>query len=92
MKKHRKLDSVMLAVALFTLSGAALTYNLSTAAGEDISISLSAFSKSDTSTGSAISEYAVANLTFDEETLAVSVAPTEPRPELLPPVIQPANN
>ncbi len=92
MKKHRKLDSVMLAAALFTVSGAALAYNLSTAAGEDISASLSAFSKSDTSTGSAISECAAANLAFDEETLAVSAVPNEPRPELLPPVILPADN
>ena len=92
MKKHHKLDSIMLSVALFTVSGAALSYNLSTAAREDISSSLSAFSRSNVPTGSAISDYAAVNLTCTEETLAASAVPNEQHPELLPPVILPTDN
>lgn len=87
MRKHPRADNIMLAVALFTVSGAGLIYNLSTAAGEEIAVSLSAIAKTEDARGSAISEYAAANLT-EGEAVAVSVGVTEHvRRDLLPPVI-----
>lgn len=87
MKKHRRADNIMLAVALFTVSGAGLIYNLSTAAGEEIAVSLSGLAKTGEVRGSAISEYAAANL-IEDETVAVSFRPAQsPVYDILPPII-----
>ncbi len=88
--KRRKFDTVMLAVALFTISGAILAYNLRTIGGGELAVSLSELTSYQKPTASAISDYAKANLTSRDSVFAASTPDAPPRSyELLGPIVLP---
>ncbi|MBQ8551191.1 MAG: hypothetical protein IJ428_00090 [Clostridia bacterium] len=88
--KKRRLDTFMLAVALFTVSGACLAYNLHTAESGEIAVSLSELVYYDAVKASAISDAAAANL-FADDSIPAAVEPSAPPHtyELLPPIVTP---
>ncbi len=88
--KHlqRKIDTVMLAVALFSISGAILAYNLHVVGGGEIAVSLSELAAYSSPKASAISEYSAANLNSRDSVFTASVPSSPPRSyELLDPII-----
>jgi len=94
-KKSQKIDTVMLAVALFTVSGAILAYNLQTVSGGEFSVSLSELAAyaEPAIVGpppSAVSACAAAHLD-DGDSVYVSAVPSEPVRtwELLEPIVKP---
>lgn len=76
----RRLDTILLAAGLFTLSGAILCYNLATLGGEEIEAAVRASAKP---SGSYLSEAAMAALESDETEAAETVV------GLLPPIVVP---
>lgn len=86
---YRKFDKIMLAAALFTVSGAVLAYNIHTADGE-LSVSLSDITAYRPAEISLISDAAAVHLTA-EEVIFTAAAPIEaPRDyELLDPIVRP---
>ena len=76
----RKLDTILLAAGLFTLSGAILCYNLATLGGEEIEAAVQASAKP---AGSYLSEAAMAALESDETEVAETAV------GLLPPIVVP---
>ena len=89
-RKSRRFDTFMLAVALFTVSGACLAYNLRTAESGEIAVSLSELVRYDSVKASAVSDIAAANLLADDS-IPVAAEPTAPMRtyELLPPIVTP---
>ena len=75
--KHRKIDRIMLAVSLFTVTGAVLAYNLQTALGGTLTVSLSDLHESVHPLVSAISDSAAAHLTA-RESVYTAAKPSEP--------------
>ncbi len=88
--KSRRFDTFMLAVTLFTVSGACLAYNLHTARSGEIAVSLSELVRYDAVKASAVSDVAAANL-FADDSIPVAAEPSEPirTYELLPPIVIP---
>ncbi|MBE6610852.1 MAG: hypothetical protein E7632_00050 [Ruminococcaceae bacterium] len=85
--KRRKFDTVMLAVALFTLSGAILAYNLRTVGSGELAVSLSELTDI-TAKDSLISDAAMANLTTEDSVFAAASPSAPPRDyEILAPII-----
>lgn len=85
MKKQRKRETVILALLLFAISGVSLGYNLITASGGAVSVSLGELLGEGESV---ISASARAHLEGDS--IAVGVAPTLTETEaLLPPIVTP---
>jgi len=89
MIKRMKLDTVLFAAAMITISGACLAYNIRTAETGELTASLSELAAiSDVREIGVVSAAAVARLGYNEA-IAVSATPTEVVSErvLLPPVI-----
>lgn len=90
MHKQRKADHILLAVALFAISGASLAYNIRTAESGDISVSLSELVEYEGEKASAISEYTAANITYSDAVAAAAKPAAPPSSyELLPPILTP---
>lgn len=88
MSKRHKIDTLLLAVALFVTSGAVLAYNVSTSDGGGISVSLSELTASDAVSVSLIHDAAAENLLND--TVLVGAVPEEaPVGATLPPIVTP---
>ena len=80
----RRLDTILLAAGLFTLSGAILCYNLATLGGEEIEAAVqAAVQASAKPAGSYLSEAAMAALESDETEVAETAV------GLLPPIVVP---
>lgn len=87
MPKRRRIDTFLLAGALFVTTGAILAYNIYSSDGGDVSVSLSDLLSKDTVSASLLSECAASHLSEDE-TVYTSVMPTK-HPTLLPPIVTP---
>ncbi len=100
MNRHSRLESILLTVTLLAVSGGILSYNILTAEGGDISVSLSdligANSEGDGDAigtgGEAISAFAagviLASDTGEVIPVMAGAAPVPPE-ELLPPIVRP---
>lgn len=89
MPKRHRLDTVLLAVALFATTGAVLAYNIYSSDGGGISVSLSDMIRTEKSSELLITECAVEIL--ENGTLYTSAAPEDAAtlPTLLPPIVTP---
>ncbi len=88
MSKRRKIDTLLLAVALFVTSGAVLAYNVITSDGGGISVSLSELTMDDVVSVSLIHDAAAENL--QNGTVFVGAVPEEaPVGATLPPIVTP---
>ena len=76
--KRIKIDTVMLAAALFTVTGAILAYNLKTVGGGELAVSLSEL-RDITARQSAISDAALANLAAEESVFTAAPPSAPPR-------------
>lgn len=77
--KHRKIDRIMLAVLLFTVSGAVLAYNLHTADDGTLAVSLTELLRP---SACAVSDHAAAHL-LARDSVFTSAAPSAPPQENL---------
>ena len=94
MKKRKKLDTVILALTLFAVSGGILAYNIHTVESGELAVSFYDLVKSSTTKNSAISSFAEANLLRDDSIFTGTVPHETPADtlvsnELLPPMITP---
>ena len=90
MSSYRRLDKIMLAAALFTVSGAILAYNIQTAEGGEISITLADITAYQPAEVSLLSEAAEANLTTGDSIFTAAAPSAAPRDyELLDPIVHP---
>ena len=93
MKKHPKLDTFILLLALFLISGGMLAYNIRTVESGELTVSLHDLIYDSKEDHSAISPHAEANL-ISHESVFTGTSPNE-LPEdtsasvLLPPIITP---
>lgn len=91
MPKRHKIDTLLLAVTLFSVSGAVLAYNIYSSDGGGVTVSLSELIEQGTAVSvSLIHEHAEANLTKDD-TVYTSAEPTSVSGAgtLLPPIVTP---
>lgn len=85
---HRKIDRILLAAALFTVSGAVLAYNLHTAGGGELAVSLSELAAYGTQEASAVSDSAAANLMARDSVYTAAAPSAAVRGyELLDPIV-----
>ena len=90
MSSYRRLDKIMLAAALFTVSGAVLAYNIGTAEGGAISVSLADIAAYRPAEVSLLSEAAEANLLTGGSVFTAAEPAKAPRDyELLDPIVHP---
>lgn len=87
MKKRGKTDAVMLALALFSVSGASLAYNLTAAAGDDISVFFSLEAKAGPCEGELISEYAAVHIMCEDAVTVWAEPYLQEESTLLPPIV-----
>ncbi len=88
MSKRRKIDTFLLAAALFVTSGAVLAYNIATSDGGGVSVSLSDLTENDAVSVSLIHDAAAENLQNDS--ILVNTTPTDaPVGATLPPIVTP---
>lgn len=90
MSKRLKVDTVILAAALFLTTGAVLFYNIKSSDGGSISVSLSDLLEGDSTSASLVSECAAAHLS-EEKSVYTSAAADAVNPfdHLLPPIVTP---
>ena len=90
MSSYRRLDKIMLAAALFTVSGAVLAYNIGTAESGKISVSLADITAYHPAEVSLLSEAAEANLLTGGSVFTAAAPAEAPRGyELLDPIVHP---
>ncbi len=94
MKKRKNLDTVILALTLFAVSGAILAYNIHTMESGELAVSLYELVKDSSTQKSAISSFAEANLLRDDSIFTGTVPTETPAEtltsnELLPPIVTP---
>lgn len=92
MLKRRKIDTFLLAAALFVISGAVLTYNVLTSDGGGISVSLSDIIENNAVSVSLIHDAAAENLQSDTVFVGAvpEIAPSEAAVgATLPPIVTP---
>lgn len=88
MSKRRKIDTFLLAAALFVTSGAVLAYNIATSDGGGVSVSLSDLTENDAVSVSLIHDAAAENLQNDS--ILVNTEPADsPVGATLPPIVTP---
>lgn len=89
-QKRSRFDTLVLVLALFSVSGACLAYNLRTVESGEIAVSLSELVRYDAVKASAISDAAAANLLTDDSIPVFAESSTPIRTyELLPPIVTP---
>lgn len=91
MKKRKNAQTIVLAAALFLLSGIGIGYNILTAGDEGLSISVARLAEgwfADESAVDVISRYSRANLEEEEGVFVFSEGGLDRGYELLPPIVK----
>ena len=87
---YKKSDKILFAAALFTISGAVLAYNIRTAGGGEVSVSLAEITAYRPAEISVISDAAAANLTADDAVFTAAEPAAAPHDApLLDPIVRP---